>query len=255
MDLVIDEDADIPEMTPWYKGFTGTIKKTDTNKWITQGKYTVKGNVITVTELPIGTWTDDYKTFLDKLETEGTIFGYTNESTETTINLTIKCPLENVVEWTQNCEVLKKLKLISHLSANNMYVFNEKNEIVKMESPEEIIFHFWRIRNEYYIKRQNYICGKLKNELIVLNSKIKFVTDIMEDKIIVFKQTLKYIVSQLEKSEYPKISDSYEYLTNMKIHSFSSDTIEKLTNSRDKINEEYKTIKNYSLRNFWEKDI
>jgi DNA gyrase/topoisomerase IV subunit A len=136
-----------------------------------------------------------------------------------------------------------------------MYVFNEKNEIVKMESPEEIIFHFWRIRNEYYIKRQNYICGKLKNELIVLNSKIKFVTDIMEDKIIVFKQTLKYIVSQLEKSEYPKISDSYEYLTNMKIHSFSSDTIEKLTNSRDKINEEYKTIKNYSLRNFWEKDI
>jgi hypothetical protein len=59
----------------------------------------------------------------------------------------------------------------------------------------------------------------------------------------------------LEKSEYPKISDSYEYLTNMKIHSFSSDTIEKLTNSRDKINEEYKTIKNYSLRNFWEKDI
>jgi DNA topoisomerase-2 len=255
MDLVIDEDADIPEMTPWYKGFTGTIKKTDTNKWITQGKYTVKGNVITVTELPIGTWTDDYKTYLDKLETEGTIFGYTNESTETTINLTIKCPLENVVEWTQNCEVPKKLKLISHLSANNMYVFNEKNEIVKMESPEEIIFHFWRIRNEYYIKRQNYICSKLNNELTVLNAKIKFVTDIIEDKIVVFKQTLKCIVSQLEKSGYPKISDSYEYLTNMKIHSFSSDTIEKLTNIRDKTNEEYKTVKNYSLRNFWENDI
>ena len=41
----------------------------------------------------------------------------------------------------------------------------------------------------------------------------------------------------------------------MKIHSFSSDTIEKLTNTRDKTNQEYITIKNYSLRNFWEKDL
>ena len=147
------------------------------------------------------------------------------------------------------------MKLISHLSANNMYVFNEKNEIIKMESPEEIIFHFWRIRNEYYLKRQKYICDKLSNELIVLNAKIKFVTDIIEDKIIVFKQKMEYIISQLEKSGYPKISNSYEYLTNMKIHSFSSDTIEKLTSTRDKINEEYKTMKNYSLRNFWENDI
>ena len=211
--------------------------------------------MINVTELPIGTWTDDYKAFLDKLETEGIIFGYTNASTEMSVNFTIKCPLENVIEWTQNNETLKKLKLISHLSANNMYVFNEKNEIVKMESPEEIIFHFWRIRNEYYNKRQKYICDKLSNELNVLNAKIKFVTEIMGDKIIIFKQKMECIISQLEKSGYPKISDSYEYLTNMKIHSFSSDTIEKLTNTRDKTNKEYETMKNYSLRNFWENDI
>jgi DNA topoisomerase-2 len=255
MDLVMDEDADIPEMTPWYKGFSGTIKKTDTNKWITTGKFKVNGNTINITELPIGTWTDDYKSYLDKLETEGIIFGYTNESTETNVNFTIKCPLENVIEWTQNNEILKKLKLISHLSANNMYVFNEKNEIVKMESPEEIIFHFWRIRNDYYIKRQNYICNKLSSDLITLNSKIRFVNDIMDENVVVFKQTLSSIIDQLKSSGYPKISDSYEYLIGMKIHSFSSDTIETLTAKRDKLNEEYTKYKNYSLRNFWENHI
>ena len=255
MDLVMDEDADIPEMTPWYKGFSGTIKKTGTNKWITTGKFKVTGNTINITELPIGTWTDDYKSYLDKLETEGIIFGYTNESTETNVNFTIKCPLENVIEWTQNNEILKKLKLISHLSANNMYVFNEKNEIVKMESPEEIIFHFWRIRNDYYIKRQNYICSKLSSELITLNSKIRFVNDIMDENVVVFKQTLSSIIDQLQSSGYPKISDSYEYLIGMKIHSFSSDTIETLTAKRDKLNEEYTKYKNYSLRNFWENHV
>lgn len=254
MNLARDEDSDIPEMTPWYKGFKGTIRKVEHNKWTTHGIYNVKGNVITVTELPIGTWTDDYKTFLDKLETDGTIFSYTNESTETSVQFTIKCPLEIVIEWTQNNEVSKKLKLISHLSANNMYVFNENNEIVKMETPEEIIFHFWRIRNKYYIKRQKYICEKLENELNVLNNKIKFVNDIMDENITVFKQTQDKINEQLEKNNYMKISGSYEYLTNMKIHSFSIDTIEKLTTHRNKLNEEYNMYKNYKLIDFWEKD-
>tara|TARA_B100000768_G_C11272555_1_gene374130 strand:+ start:146 stop:559 length:414 start_codon:yes stop_codon:yes gene_type:complete len=136
-----------------------------------------------------------------------------------------------------------------------MYVFNEKSEIVKMESPEEIIFHFWRIRNEYYNKRQTYICDKLNSELIVLNAKTRFVNEIIEDKITVFKQTLSSIISQLQTGGYPKISDSYEYLISMKIHSFSSDTIESLTAKRNKLNEEYIKYKNYSLRNFWENDI
>ena len=75
--------------------------------------------------------------------------------------------------------------------------------------------------------------------------------------IVVFKQTLRtHSRSQLaNESEYPKISDSYEYLIGMKIHSFSSDTIETLTAKRDKLNEEYTKYKNYSLRNFWENHV
>ena len=75
-------------------------------------------------------------------------------------------PLENIIEWTDNKEFEKKMKLISHIQAKNMHVFNEKNEIVKMENAEEIIYHFWRIRNEYYLKRQKHLQIKLENELI-----------------------------------------------------------------------------------------
>ena len=42
------------------------------------------------------------------------------------------------------------MKLVSHLSARNMFVFDEKNNITKMESPEEIIYRLWIIRSEYY---------------------------------------------------------------------------------------------------------
>jgi len=253
--LVEDEDSDIAELSPWYKGFTGTIKKVEENKWTTHGNYSIKANVITVTELPIGTWTEDYKTFLDKLETENTIYGYKNMSTETTVNFEIKMPLETVYEWKDNREIEKKLKLVSHISAKNMYVFNENNEIVKMESPEEIIYHFWRIRNEYYIKRQTNLVNKLSYELNVITAKIDFVNDVIDENIKVFRQKLEYINKQLEDKNYMKVENSYTYLTDMKIHTFSEDTIEKLTNKQKDTQEMYTKISDYKLRDFWMNDI
>ena len=253
--LVEDEDADIPEMIPWYKNFTGKIVKTDQNKWITHGKYTVKANIITVTELPIGTWTQDYKIFLDKLETENIIYSYKNDSTESNVNFEIKFPLETVIEWSENCEIEKKLKLTSHLSANNMYVFNEKQQIVKMESPEEIIYHFWRIRNEYYLKRKEYLVNKLKYDLDIITNKIRFVNDIMNDKIIVFKKKLIDIRAQLNKNGYKLINESYDYLTDMKIHTFSEDTLEILTSKCKNTEKEYSKVSNMTTRDFWLEDI
>ena len=253
--LVNDEDSDIPEMTPWYKGFEGTIKKVEDNKWTSHGIYTIKANVITVTELPVGTWTEDYKSFLDKLETENTIYNYKNMSTETTVHFEIKMPLETVYEWNDNREVEKKLKLSSHISAKNMYVFNEKNEIVKMESPEEIIYHFWRIRNDYYIKRQQKLIEKISNELNVITAKINFVNDVIDEKIKVFRQKLDYINKQLEDKQYIKIENSYTFLTDMKIHTFSEDTLEKLNKKQKELQEMLSKISNCTLKDFWMDDI
>ena len=253
--LVENEDSDIPEMTPWYKNFTGRIIKTEQNKWITYGTHTVKANTITVTELPIGTWTQDYKVFLDKLETENIIYSYKNDSTESNVNFEIKFPLETVIEWSQNCEIEKKMKLTSHLSANNMYVFNQKQQIVKMETPEEIIYHFWTIRNEYYIKRKEYLVNKLKHELNIISNKIKFVNDIMNDKIIVFKKKLVDIRDQLKKNGYILINESYDYLTDMKIHTFSEDTLETLNSKCKNIEKEYSKVFNMTTRDFWLEDI
>jgi len=249
--LVENEDCEIEELTPWYKGFTGKILKSESNKWTTHGVYEVKSNKILITELPIGTWTEDYKIFLDKLETEETIYSYKNNSTDTTVNFELSLPLEIIVEWTNNGEIEKKLKLMSHISAKNMYVFDENNKIVKMESAEEIVYRFWRIRNEYYIKRQNYIIKKIKYELDIITSKITFINDVIYENIKVFRQPLDFINSQLEMKKYPKIEDSYKYLTDMKIHSFSKDAIDTLNGKKDSLENEFIKIKNFELKDFW----
>ena len=249
--LTENEDCEIEELTPWYKGFTGKIIKVENNKWTSHGTYEVKGNKITITELPIGTWIEDYKLFLDKLETDEVIYSYKNNSTDTTIHFELSLSLENIIEWTNNREIEKKLKLISHISGKNMYVFDEHDKIVKMESAEEIIYRFWRIRNEYYIKRQKYLVNKIKHELDILISKISFINDVINENVKVFRQKLDFINYQLETKKYSKIENSYKYLTDMKIHSFSEDTISILTEKMNTLTHEYTTISNMTLKDFW----
>jgi DNA gyrase/topoisomerase IV subunit A len=159
--------------------------------------------------------------------------------------------LENVIQWTTNGEIEKKLKLMSHISGKNMYVFDENDKIVKMESAEEIIFRFWKIRNEYYLKRQKYQINKIKCELDIITAKIKFIDDVIHENIKVFRQPLEFINSQLEMKKYSKVENSYRYLTDMKIHSFSKDTIDTLNDKMKTLSEEYTKILNLKLKDFW----
>nr|GEY53668.1 DNA topoisomerase 2 [Tanacetum cinerariifolium] len=53
-------------MLPWYRGFKGDIKETTTNhtSYTANGKILEDENALTITELPLRTWTKDYRKFL-----------------------------------------------------------------------------------------------------------------------------------------------------------------------------------------------
>ena len=66
--LMIDEQADLLSMDPWYKGFKGKIEKKENGNYITIGNYRIiDSTTIRILELPIHVWTQDYKEFLDSL--------------------------------------------------------------------------------------------------------------------------------------------------------------------------------------------
>ena len=64
------------EFTRYYKGFNGKISRIENNskqdnktcRYIIKGVYEIENtDVIKITELPIGTWTQDYKEYLESL--------------------------------------------------------------------------------------------------------------------------------------------------------------------------------------------
>jgi DNA topoisomerase-2 len=98
------EETTFSNIEPYYEGFTGTITRMgdieDDAKYLIKGKYEVLSpKQIRITELPIGTWTDDYKEYLedlmspekekDKKEKEVFLRDYNDMSTDKIVDITL----------------------------------------------------------------------------------------------------------------------------------------------------------------------
>ena len=111
-------DKPLEEIKPWYK-FTGEIlfkNINDTGNYIYQNKGIYKkinDTTIKITELPIGTWTDKYRDYLEKLL-------YSDKSD---LKLKDKQCLVNFKSYTE-CEVKFVLKFKSKVLNDLLTIMN-----------------------------------------------------------------------------------------------------------------------------------
>ena len=252
--LVEDPDYEIPELTPWYRGFDGHIEKIEKNKWISYGTYLITDNTIKINEIPIGESIENYKQYLEKLETDDRIITFKNNSTDTKVNFEIKISKETLNQWEYAGTLEKNLKLTSNINATNMYIFNEHSNLQKMDSAEDILLTFFRIRNKYHILRKKYLTEQVSKELTVLESKVKFVRAIVNEKLIVFKRKKQQITEDIKKMGLLE-NPNYDYLLNMPIHTFTEETIDKLEKEYTTKENEFKVIKNTTIEDLWKQDF
>ena len=252
--LAENEDSDIEPLTPWYKNFTGKIEKIEDNKWVSYGivKETDE-NTVRITELPIGTWTEDYKLYLDKLEEEDKISWYRNNSTEKNVDFQVRT--RSTSNW--KTDPIKFFKLSANINAQNMHVFDEHGKICKMDSPEEIIWKFYKIRNEYFQRRKDYLIGKFTDELLILKSKYEFILAIIEDRLTVFRKKKAEIIEQLEKStfEYYKKDSGFQYLLELPVSSFTEEKLTELENQIADKRNQFEEINKKIIKDFWVESI
>jgi DNA topoisomerase-2 len=252
--LVKDDKYKIPELTPWYKDFQGYIEKTEKNKWISYGVYEIIENTIKITELPIGECIENYKQFLEKMESDDRIITFKNNSTDSKINFEIKFKKETLNQWEYAGTLEKNLKLTSNINATNMHVFNDKGEIVKMDTPEDIVYDFYRIRTEYHKLRKQNLEKQIKHDLDILESKVKFIKSIISEELIIFKRKKIDITKDLKKMKLYE-NPNYDYLLNMPVQTFSEEKIENLEESYNNKKVDYEKIVKTTIKDLWMDDL
>ena len=256
-------------INPFYKGFTGKIIKIDDYNYITKGIYNIlDDNTIEITELPIGKWTDDYKKFLDSMlnDDKKIIKDYVNNSSDNRVNFLIKLDnnILNSLQWSENTHIdgIEKLfKLTKNISTSNMHLYNDSH-IVKYNDIYDIIDEFITKRYNLYKKRIKYQCDKFKNKIDILNYKIRFIEEVINEDIIIFKRNKKDITNDLIDMQYPKCnndllckSGNYDYLLKISLEHFSNEEINKLVSSRNKIKQEYDILKSKSINQVWIEEL
>ena len=86
-----------PCIEPYYEDFKGDIIKVTDHRYLIKGKYEIIGvDMIRVTELPIGMWTNTYKEFLESLmdnknkKKQPIVKSYKDMCTDTSVDFEIK---------------------------------------------------------------------------------------------------------------------------------------------------------------------
>jgi len=263
--VIKNKPTDDMEFLPYYKGFQGTIEKINESKCIIKGNYNVKGNKVNITELPIGTWTDDYKEFIEKLmegdkSKKTLIKDYNDISTDQTIDITITFHpgvvddlLKKVSDDTNGLE--KYLKLYTTRTTTNMHMFDENEKLKKFEGVKDIIDYFIQIRLELYVKRKENLLKTLEKEVMILKNKKRFITEILKDIIDLRGKKKKDLILMLEKSKYDKQEEDYKYLIQLPMDSVTEENVKHLNMVEEKKSNELKELNDSIPSNMWFQEL
>jgi DNA topoisomerase-2 len=219
--------APAPTIEPFYKNFRGEIRRVGDSKYLFKGCYTILDEKkVRITELPIGTWTDNYKKFLENLieppagskdkdkDKDGAassapiVKEYNDMSTDTHVDITvtmaaniIKTYSEKAAEY--DCTMLEKvLGLYSTQSTTNMNLFDANEKLVKYGNAEEIADAYSVTRLAFYGKRKDALIAGLRKELMVLSNRARYITELLEDTIDLRRKTNKQLVELLKERKY-----------------------------------------------------
>jgi DNA topoisomerase-2 len=273
---------EINEITPYYLGFKGSIVKAEKNSYISRGIYRwIDDATVEITELPIGTWTEDYKEFLENMITNNlnNLKYIENHYTSKNVKFILHFNTNVRQNIESNFDVLFKLQSSKNLSINNIHLFNKDGAIQKYETAVEIIKEWAETRVLKYFERKNYQLKNLEKEAKILNNKMRFILDVIDGNIKIMNKKLTEVTLRLIELKYTPITDEveetesterdepsenidieinhkhYNYLLKMPISQLTYDRKVILEKEYNELDEKLRNLRNTNIEDLWLSDL
>jgi DNA topoisomerase-2 len=148
-----------------------------------------------------------------------------------------------------------KLHTTKGLGTKNMYLFNEKGAITKYDSAFDIINQFYDVRLEFYRKRKEFILNKLQHDADVMSNKIRFIKDVIAEKLYVHKMRKINLEEYLETNQYMKHEDNYDYITRIPVYNLTIDKVEDLEAEIVKALDCIKKLSDMTIEAIWLEEL
>lgn len=261
--------VDAVDFVPYYEGFKGKIIRMEVNKYLTKGVYEkIDNDKIRITELPIGTWTMPYITYLEGL-VDGTtdksgkkvapcLRDFTSLSTEVIVDITIVFPRGKLEEYESKVDsvtgingVEKLLKLTSSVSSTNMHMFNRDCKLRKYASVEEIIDEFYDVRLDLYGKRKQYMLNELQHKLLKLSNRARYILATLDGSVDLRRKNATVVHDLLTSMEFAVIDGDFKYLIKMPMDSVTQENVDKMMKEKGDAEKELEVLQKTKLETMW----
>jgi DNA topoisomerase-2 len=137
----------------------------------------------------------------------------------------------------------------------NLTCLDEKGKLIIFKNVTELINYFVKFRLSYYDKRKDYMLKQLADELTYLSNRARFIKMIIDGKLKINNRPKLEIINELESNKFDKISNSYDYLLNMAIHSLTKEKYEDLLKQVDENKKETIRIKTIQPIDMYKSDL
>ena len=149
----------------------------------------------------------------------------------------------------------KELKLLKKFSTNNMYLFNENLILTKFADPNEILKYFFKLRLEFFQKRKEHLISTLSSELLILESKMRFIKMYINGSLDINRKSNNVIIELLEKNKFIKQENTFDYLLRIPIGSLSLEKINQFQTQVDNKKTELEFYKSKTKENLYNLDL
>lgn len=248
-------------MVPYYRGFKGTITKIEDHKYATTGCYHLQGkSTLVITELPIGTWNENYVNFLEKCldDKKWKMRDYRDLSTDKEIVMEIQFVSSVDLSDPKTLEkMVKQMKLTTTLSTSNMYLFNKNETLTKYENANAILNDFIETRMEYYETRKQSQLKHLQGLLMLYSNKYRFITELLDNVLDLRKKKASVIETMLIERKYDHLEEKggYNYLIKMPMDMVNEENVEKLKQDFDQTKEALEALKQKNIVDMYYEEL
>ena len=225
-------------LVPYFEGFKGQYTVDSV-----VGVHKKVGEEFVVTELPPGTWTADYREWLEKELAEGRIKDFSDTSTDQDICIRIK--------GIDEAALVKSLT--TKVKTTNMHAFNAKGVIAKYATLNDILVEYAEVREALYETRRLHQIAVLEKEVPYHEDIVRFIENQCLDKPVPD-------LRRKSKAECEALLTTHKYthhaeILRLPVSSFTSEVMAKHRADRENVLSRLDLLRGTTGRALWLADL